>query len=425
MLSTTLDNDWIALVDVNNFYASCERVFRPDLENVPIVVLSNNDGVIIARSHESKNLNFKMGDLFHKVKPQLLQHGVKVFSSNYALYSDLSDRAVAVYRQFSPHIEIYSIDESFLILQGSSDIVSLGHEIKNRVRRDTGLPVCVGIARTKTLAKIANRIAKKNAEHGGVFLLEASDKEHLQKIDNGDIWGISRRLAPKLQELGIYNAQDLACADPKLIRSKFSVVLERMIYELNGRSCLELEEVAPVKKGIMVSRGFGRSQDKYVRVQESVASYATRAAEKMRKQNLCANKLTVFLRTSPHGKDQVYYSNSFSAAFPEATSDTGLIIRVAFFCLKKIFRPGLRYQKAGIFLDGLVNAGSTQPDFFFHRDNEKSKSLMAVLDKLNRDHGRDTVRFAASGMDAEWKMKQGMVSPRYTTRWDDMPIVYS
>ncbi|MCZ4283097.1 Y-family DNA polymerase [Kiloniella laminariae] len=423
-MSLARSDSWIALVDVNNFYASCERVFRPDLEGVPIVVLSNNDACIIARSQEAKDLGFKMGGLFHKVLPDLKRAGVKVFSSNYALYGDMSDRAVAVYRQFTPNLEIYSIDESFLDFSGFSDLDELGQRVRYTTRRDTGLPVCVGIARTKTLAKIANRIAKKNPEHNGVFKLETGDSEQLKKIENADIWGISRRLTPKLQELGIYNVLDLSRADPKMLRQKFSVVLERMVYELNGISCLELEEVAPVKKGIMVSRGFGQYQEKYPRIQEAVATYATRAGEKMRSQNLVANTLTAFLRTSPHNESQTYYSNSHTVAFPEATNDTGLIIRAAWWCLKKIYRPGLKYQKAGVFLGGLVNADATQPDFFFKLDTGKSKTLMAVLDKLNKDHGRDTVRFAASGVSTEWKMRQRMVSPRYTTLWKDMPLVY-
>ncbi len=364
-----------------------------------------------------------MGALFHKVLPDLKKAGVKVFSSNYPLYGDMSDRAVSVYRQFTPRLEIYSIDESFLDLSGFDELLDLGQKIKQTTKRDTGLPVCVGIAQTKTLAKIANRIAKKNPQYNGVFKLEAGDAEQLQKIENADIWGISRRLDPKLQELGIYNALDLSRADPKKIRQKFSVVLERMVYELNGISCLDLEEVAPAKKGIMVSRGFGQYQDKYPRIQEAVAVYATRAGEKMRKQGLAANTLTTFLRTSPQGDAQTYYSNSHTVAFPEATNDTALIIKAAWWCLKKIYRPGLKYQKAGVFLDGLVNADCTQKDFFFKPDTGKSKTLMTVLDKLNKDHGRDTVRFAASGVSTDWKMRQRMVSPRYTTSWDDIKTI--
>ncbi|KKJ75165.1 hypothetical protein WH95_19790 [Kiloniella litopenaei] len=425
MSSTSSPNDWFALVDVNNFYVSCERLFRPDLNNVPVVVLSNNDGCVIARSQEAKNLNFSMGDIFHQVQDKIRETGTKVFSSNYPLYGSLSSRTVKVYQQFTNRVEVYSIDESFLLLRGSSDeIISLGRDIKNRVLRDVGLPVCVGIARTKTLAKIANRIAKKHAEHAGVFLLEENDQEQLKTIENEDIWGISRRLTPKLQELGIYNALELSLADPKRMRSKFSVVMERMIYELKGQSCLELEEVIPTKKGIMVSRGFGQGQEHYIRVQEAVAEYASRAAEKMRKQNLSVNRLTVFLRTSPHGKDQTYYSNSFSINFPEASYDTALIIKCAFYCLKKIFRSGLKYQKAGVFLDGLVDSGSTQQDFFFKPVPEKSQKLMSMLDELNKKHGRDTVHFASCGVERKHKMKQRLLSPRYTTCWDDRPVVF-
>jgi DNA polymerase V len=419
-----MSENWIALVDVNNFYASCERVFRPDLRTTPICVLSNNDGCVIARSQEAKDLGFKMGDLFHKIQPQLRQNRVKVFSSNYALYGDMSNRAVAVYRRFTPRIEIYSIDESFLDLTGFDDLVGLGHRIKQTTMQYTGLPVCVGIAPTKTLAKVANRIAKKNPEHDGVFLLKTSDRDQLQRIENADIWGISRRLTPRLQELGIWNALDLAQADPKLIRSRFNVVLERMIYELNGQSCLDLELVTPIKKGIMVSRGFGQYQSEYKRVRESVAAYATRAAEKMRTQNLATGKLITFLRTSPHGKNQMYYSNSYSITFPEATNDTAMIIKGALYCLSKIFRHGLNYQKSGVMLDSLMSADATQQDFFYKPEVAKTKKLMGVLDKLNQKHGRDTVRYAASGMDENWKMRRRMVSPKYTTRWEDIPKVY-
>lgn len=423
MSSTNSSNDWFALVDVNNFYVSCERLFRPDLNNVPVVVLSNNDGCVIARSSEAK-LYFDMGDIFHQIKDKIRDTGTTVFSSNYPLYGSLSARTGQIYRQFTNRVEVYSIDESFLLLKGSSEeIISLGRDIKNRVLKDVGLPVCVGIAKTKTLAKIANRIAKKTPQYEGVFLLEADNQEQLIQIENADIWGISRRLTPKLQELGIYNALDLSLTDPKQMRSKFSVVIERMIYELNGQSCLELEEMVPIKKGIMVSRGFGQYQDKYIRIQEAVAEYASRAAEKMRTQNLSANRLTIFLRTSPHGKDQTYYSNSFSINFPEASYDTGLIIKCAFYCLKKIFRAGLKYQKAGVFLDSLVDAGSTQQDLFFKPVPGKSEKIMSMLDELNKKHGRGTIQFASCGVEKNHKMKQKMLSPRYTTQWEDRPVV--
>ncbi len=420
------DNQWVALVDVNNFYASCERVFRPDLERTPIVVLSNNDGCVIARSQEAKDLGYKIGDLFHMIKSRLKQTGTMVFSSNYALYGDFSNRVNEVYHSFTPNTEVYSIDESFLSLSnsgGKEDLFNVGTRIKEQVLQYTGLPVCVGIAPTKTLSKIANRIAKKNKEYNGVFLLEPENKEQLQAIDVSNIWGVSRKLTPKLQELGIYTALDLSQADPKRIRSRFNVVLERMIYELNGLSCLELEEVAPAKKGIIVSRGFGQYLEDMALIQEAVASYATRAGEKLRTQSLAANRLTTSLRTSPHGKDQIYYRNSFSITFPEATYDTSLIIRAAEYCLKKIYRHGLKYQKAGVSLGSLIDASATQQDFFFKPDTKKTETLMSVLDKLNRDHGRDTVRFAASGVSKDWKMRQNMISPRYTTRWEDIKSV--
>ncbi|MFD2205359.1 Y-family DNA polymerase [Kiloniella antarctica] len=420
------DQKWVALVDVNNFYASCERVFRPDLEKTPIVVLSNNDGCVIARSQEAKDLGYKIGDLYHMIKPRLKQTGTEVFSSNYALYGDFSRRVNEIYLDFTPNIELYSIDESFLSFSNpvnKEDLICLGRRIKEKIQLHTGLPVCVGIAPTKTLSKIANRIAKKNKNHNGVFLLVPENDDQLRAVEISNVWGVSRKLTPKFQELGIYNALDLARADPKRIRSRFSVVLERMIYELNGVACLELEEVAPPKKGIIVSRGFGQYLDDIELIKQAVASYATRAGEKLRSQNLAVTRLTTSLRTSPHGKDQTYYRNSFSITFPEATFDTSMIIRAAEYCLKKVYRPGLKYQKAGVFLDGLVDASTTQQDFFFKPDIKKSEALMGVLDKLNRVHGRDTVRFAASGMNKDWKMRQKMISPRYTTRWDDIKVV--
>ncbi|WP_417455603.1 Y-family DNA polymerase [Kiloniella sp.] len=423
------DRHWIALVDVNNFYASCERVFRPDLEGVPIVVLSNNDGCVIARSEEAKNLGYKIGDLFHVIKPKLRQTGTKFFSSNYALYGDMSGRVNKVYDCFTSCIETYSIDESFLRLSGRDGVqnketlIELGHCIRRMVRQYTGLPVCVGISTTKTLAKVANRIAKKDDQYGGVFVFEPDNKMQLQQISIGDVWGISRRLTPKLQALGIYSALDLASADPKRIRSGFNVVLERMVHELNGIPCLSIEEVVPPRKSIIVSRGFGRYLSDLSLIQQAVAAHATRAGEKLRGQQLAANKLSVSLRTSPHGKDQIYYKNSFSITFAEATDETSLLIKAAEHCLKKVYREGLQYQKVGIFLGGLVGAQGVQQNIFAKNDVKKSKALMSVLDDLNRSHGRDTVHFAASGMNDDWKMRQKMISPRYTTRWSDLPVV--
>ncbi|WP_421780765.1 Y-family DNA polymerase [Kiloniella litopenaei] len=426
---TSDHSQWIALVDVNNFYASCERVFRPDLENVPIVVLSNNDGCVIARSEEAKRLGYKIGDLFHVIKPKIRQTGTQVFSSNYALYGDMSDRVNDIYSHFTSGIEVYSIDESFLRFSGGgvvhnlATLNELGQSIRQMVRQYTGLPVCVGISTTKTLAKVANRIAKKNSHYDGVFVFEPDNKAQLQQISIGDVWGISRRLTPKLQALGIYSALDLASADPKRIRSGFNVVLERMVHELNGISCLAVEEVVPPRKSIIVSRGFGRYLSEFSLIQQAVAAHATRAGEKLRKQQLVANKLSISLRTSPHGKDQVYYKKSFGITFAEATSETNLLIKAAEHCLKKVYRKGLLYQKVGVFLGGLVDAQGIQQSIFTQKDVTKSKSLMRVLDDLNRSHGRDTVRFAASGIDEDWKMRQKMISPRYTTRWSDLPVV--
>ena len=415
----------VALVDVNNFYASCERLFEPRLEGRPVVVLSNNDGCIIARSEEAKDLGIPMGAAMHLVKDDLRRQRVRVYSSNYALYGDMSARVVSVLKRFTPYLEVYSIDESFLDLTGFADPDAYSHDIRGTVLRWTGLPVSVGVGATKTLAKAANRTAKKNPDLGGVFVMPDDPDKVLGGLKTRDVWGIGDRLAARLKTFGIVTALDLKLADPKFIRARFSVVVERTVLELRGIPCLALEMTVPRQKGIMVSRGFGRRVTEYGHIEAAVATYASRAAEKLRRQGLTANKLTVSLRTSPFDTHQEHYANAASFVFPEATMDTAEMIRAARRCLKKIHKPGLTYQKAGVFLDALEDARLAQRSLFPMpgADQARTRALMRAVDRLNAAWGSDTVRFAATGAERPWAMKQGHKSPCYTTRWRDIKQV--
>ena len=422
----------VALVDVNNFYASCERVFEPALEGRPVVVLSNNDGCVIARSQEAKDLGIPMGIAVHKVRDALVRENVRVYSSNYALYGDMSGRVVSVLKRFTPYLEVYSIDEQFLDLTGFADPAAHGREIREAVYRWTGLPVSVGVGATKTLAKVANRIAKKDSGLGGVFVMpddpgDPDAADHLLAALPVDaVWGIAHRLKARLQRIGVETALDLKNADAKFIRRRFSVMVERTVLELRGVPCLDLESARPDPKGIIVSRGFGRRVRDYRHLEEAVATYASRAAEKLRRQGLAANTLTVHIRTSPFDGDQERYANAAAWVFPEAVFDTPSLIRAARRGLRKIYRPGLAYQKAGVFLDGLEKADRAQRSLFAGPSDaarERSRTLMQAVDRINRDWGRDTVRFAASGTRRPWAMKQGFKSPRYTTCWQDLKQV--
>ena len=413
----------VGLVDVNNFYASCERVFEPRLEGRPVIVLSNNDGCIIARSEEAKDLGIAMGEPAHKVRDFLRRERVQVYSSNYALYGEMSGRVVSVLKRFTPYLEVYSIDESFLDLTGFSDPAGHGRRIKEAVYRWTGLPVSVGIGATKTLAKIATRSAKKNPELGGVFVMPDDNDALLSALPVDAIWGIGLRLSAQLAEIGVVTALDLKHADAKFIRSRFSVVVERTVLELRGTQCLDLEPAQADQKGIMVSRAFGRRVTGYRDIEEAVATYVSRAAEKLRRQGLAVNKLTVSLRTSSFDTHQERYTNAAWFVFPQATFDTSRMIKAAHRCLKRIYRPGLAYQKAGVFLDALEKVERMQRGLFSIAEVDRSGALMKAMDLINKDWGRDTVRFATTGIRRPWSMKQEMKSPSYTTRWQDLKQV--
>lgn len=416
-----------ALIDGNNFYVSCERVFDPRLEGKPVVVLSNNDGCAVARSAEVKALGVKMGAPWFQMRDLARQHGIIALSSNYALYADMSNRMMSVLGQFSPDQEVYSIDECFLGLAGfKRDLHAYGRQMRQRVRQWVGIPVCVGIAETKTLAKLANHSAKKNLlDDSGVCDLgrldSAARSALFERIPVGEIWGIGPRLSNQLDSLGIGTVEALRQADAKVLRKRFSVVVERTHAELNGLACLSLEEVAPRKQQIISSRSFGQYVYDLPPLKEAVASYIAIAAEKLRAQGSVARMVQVYIRTNPHKPDAPQYQQGLTIPLPEATDDTLRLTRVALWGLKRIYRPGYAYQKAGVALMGLGDKTTQQPDLFSTaRDHT---ALMQVMDRINDHWGRGTLRSGAEGVARTWRMKRERKSPGYTTDWTQIPVV--
>ena len=422
-----------ALVDCNNFYASCEKLFAPKLRNRPVVVLSNNDGCVVARSAEVKALGIPMGVPWFKLKDDARRYGIVAFSSNYALYADMSNRVVEVLSMFSPKVEVYSIDESFLEVSGFENmpggLAGYGVEIRQRVADWLGLAVCVGIAPTKTLAKLANHCAKKNhAGQDGVCdftTMQAADLDTLLgKIEVGEVWGVGRKITERLGSMGIRTVKQLRDADAETIRSRFSVVVERTVRELRGVSCLDLEEVVPDKQQIMSSRSFGQLVYSRAELEEAVASYIARAAEKLRTQNSLAGALQVYIRTNVFKPEVPQYQRAVTVPLPEATSDTRVLTAWAVRVLRHIYRPGYGYHKAGVMLADIVPKANQQFSLFDSgAGGGRSDSLMAVFDSINQRYGRGAVRLAAEGVDKAWQMRRGNLSPGYTTSWDGLPVV--
>ncbi|MDY0971212.1 Y-family DNA polymerase [Siccibacter turicensis] len=418
-----------ALVDVNSFYCSCETAWRPDLLGKPVVVLSNNDGCVIARSAEAKALDIKMGAPYFQMRDYFRQKGVICFSSNYALYGDMSQRVMTTLEQLCPRVEVYSIDEAFCDLSGirnCRDLYDFGKELKDKVFQHTMLRVGVGIAQTKTLAKLANHAAKTWKATGGVVDLSNIDRQrklmHLLPVE--EVWGVGRRIAKKLNSMGIGSALQLADADLRFIRKHFSVVLERTVRELRGESCLGLEEFAPLKQEIVNSRSFGERITEYEDMRQAICTYASRAAEKMRGEHQFCRYISVFVKTSPFAVNEPYYGNSAATQLQVPTQDTRDILGAATACLERIWRDGHRYQKAGVMLGDFFSQGVAQLNLF--DDNAprlNSEALMKLLDGMNHRYGRGTLQFAAQGIEQPWQMKREMLSPAYTTRLNDIPTV--
>ena len=414
----------IGLCDVNSFYASCEQIFYPLHRNKPIVVASNNDGCVVARSPEAKAMGIKMGQPIFQIQ-HLKSKGLIVRSSNYGLYADLSSRFIQTLNALCPAVMPYSIDEAFVDLSGMSKLIPLdefGHNIKDTVAQWTGLPICVGISTTPTLAKLANHGAKKFAKTKGIVDLTSPDRQRrlLNITPVGDIWGVGSKLSARLNSLGIHTGLELAMADPSWIRTYFSIVLERTVKELNGIQCIEVEEVAPTKQQIMCSKSFGADIQKIEDMNVAVSQYATRAAEKLRIEKREAGHLTVFVSTSRFRGDQ--YSNGLSTKL-HPTSDTRTIVQAALALTKTMWRQGYNYNKAGVMLGDFKVPGVIQEDFFdVAGDSEKSERLMQTMDKINQVLGKESVM---SGRQAQstthWEMKRGNLSPSYTTQWTDIP----
>jgi len=424
-----------ALVDCNNFYASCERVFDPALRGRPVVVLSNNDGCVIARSQESKALGIPMGAPFYQVRQLAADHAVAIFSSNYALYGDMSRRVMQTLALYAPRIEVYSIDEAFLDLTGLPDPAGFVRHLRDTVSRWTGIPVSIGIAASKTLAKAANRLAKKNASLEGVLHLADPDlvEAALRDLAVEDVWGIGRRWGERLRGLGLATALRLRDTDPERIRRRFNLVLSRTVLELRGISCLALDEVEAPSKSILASRSFGVKITELTDLGEAVAQHVARAAERLRAQDLAASHLTVFLHTNPFDHATTYHHDSSTLALPRPSQDSGLMLRHALAGLRRIHRPGCRYQKAGVMLLGLSPAGCIQPsllDLEGDLREARSRWLMEALDRINRLRGRDCVRYGAAGLGPrcdrpDWRPRAGYRSPAYTTRWNELPLAWA
>lgn len=418
-----------ALVDANNFYASCEKVFQPHLRDVPVVVLSNNDGCIVARSAEAKALGMPMGAPIHEWRDFCRQHGVVIMSSNYVLYGDMSSRMLRILQEHSPDVESYSIDESFLGLAGFDNLTQRGREMRADVLRRIHITCGVGIGPSKTLAKFANHIAKKQAWWGGVFNTQEHPQELIDTLMAGypatEVWGVGRRLDQRLEALGIKSVLDLRRAEPRDIRREFGVVLERTVRELNGLSCLALEEVSPARQQIISSRSFGELVYRIEDLQAAVATFTARAAEKLRAQGSVAQMVYVSIRTNPFRAQDAQYRPSIAIPLVQPSNDTRVLTAAAVRGLKAIYRPGFRYKKAGIMLTEIAPEGAAQADLFAPEPDPRRARLMETVDRINRIQGRDTIHLAAQGLSESWKMRASGRSPRFTTCWHELPFVRS
>lgn len=411
------------IVDVNNCYASIERVFDPALRGKPLVVLSNNDGCVVARSPEAKALGIKMTEPWHEVQRRLPE--VLWRSSNYELYADMSSRFMRIIENLVPQAEQYSIDEVFYSCTGIADRYELARRIRERVSTWLGLPVCIGIGTSKTRAKLSNFIAKKRPEYGGVFDIEAlsSDEEAklLANIEVDEVWGVADRTKARLANLGIHTVLDLRDAEPEWIRQHSTVVLQRTVEELRGRSCLPLELVPAPRKQMVVSRSFGQAVSAQREVTEAVITFASRAAEKLREEQMLARYISVFMHTNSFRPDEPQHSASRSLKLPGATNDTLLLARAAAALVMEMYKEGYRYKKAGVMLIELTPAAHRQAGLFEAPELlERRERLNAVMDRINQNFGKEAVRLAASGRTRSWSMKREQLSPRYTTRWSDL-----
>lgn len=429
-----------ALIDGNNFYVSCERIFRPSLNGLPVVVLSNNDGCAVARSNEAKALGIPMGAPYFQIRKLEESHGLIALSANYALYGDISDRVASLTAGFGHRQEIYSIDESFSDLSGiKADHVDRGHRLRARILQWVGVPCGIGIAPTKTLSKLANHIAKTAERKPGSYPAELAQvcnfailskpalDEVFAKTEVGEVWGIGRRLTAQLQELGIKTVLDFMRLDAATVRARWGVVMERTHRELHGISCMDFEEMPPAKKEIAATRSFGKVVRHLHQLEEAVTEFGMRAAEKLRRQKSLAGQVMVFVRTSPFRKDDPQYSRAMMVPLLRPTADTALIVQAATMGLQRIYREGFNYAKAGVHLMELQSDSVHQHELDLGADDTEDRTrLMTALDDLNRRYGKGTVALGSAGTSGDrraWSMKAERRTPAYTTRWEDMPVV--
>ncbi|QXN65273.1 translesion error-prone DNA polymerase V subunit UmuC [Serratia fonticola] len=412
------------LCDVNSMYASCEQLFRPDLKGKPVIVLSNNDGAIVAANREAKALGIKRGAPYFQMKSLITRYQVATFSSNYALYGDLSARTMAVLEGLAPKMTIYSIDEAFLDVTGINacePLLAFGQRVRATVKQQTGLTCGIGIAQTQTLAKLANHAAKTWPATGGV--VDLSDRQRQRKLmallPIEEVWGIGRKLSAKLRVMGIETVLQLADANLQLMKRTFGVVVERTVRELNGTACISIDTL-PAKQQIICSRSFGERVTQLQDMRQAVCQYAERAAEKLRQERQYCRHVSVFLRTSPYANDP-YYGNNANQVLMLATQDTRDIVAAAMKALEQIWRDGYRYQKAGIILNDFCHRPGQIDLFDDLPPRANSEKLMTVVDHINAT-GMGKIWFAGQGINKGWKMKQEMLSPAYTTRWKDLPV---
>ena len=414
-----------ALIDCNNFYASCERVFRPSLQNKPIVVLSNNDGCVIARSNEAKALGIKMGQAFFEIKKLCTQHQVVVQSSNFTLYGNMSNRVMQIIAAAWPTLEIYSIDEAFLRLDSlqTHEVIVFCQNLQQKILQYTGIPVSIGIGPSKTLAKLANFIAKRKLK---TPVFDISHQRHwLKHINVAEVWGIGRRLTPRLNRMGIHTPQDLATACPSHIRNQFNSVTQKTALELKGQSCLELTEVAP-KKSISCAKSFCQMQTDFACIANALGLYCAKVAAKLRQQQSHCQSLTVFLQTNKHRQDLAQRHKSITVTMVHASADECILNSYAIGCLKKIYQKRFQYKKVGIMLHDICPQAQVQGDLFSENQQQRNRSvkLMKTLDKINTKFGSHKLSCARALEQPGWRAKRQHCSPRYTTCWDELPIGY-
>lgn len=411
-----------ALIDCNSFFASCERVFRPDLQNKPVVVLSNNDGCVVSRSKEAKDLFIPMGAPYFQYREYMKKNDVHVFSSNFSLYGELSHRVMETIQMLCEHVEVYSVDEAFISVENMVDLETELQHIKKTIWQWTRIPVSIGVGSTKTLAKVANHVAKKNPEYNGVCILHKNEIEStLKNFPVREVWGIGRSIGTFLQEQKIQTAWELVQARPAWIQKHLKLLEKRIVSELLGTACLSLEHIHEPKKGIMCTRSFGTPITNFTTLKEAVLTYTSRAAEKLRQEKEHASYISVFIRTNSFNKDPKYSASKGMVI--DATSYTPLLVQAAATLLEQIYKDGFRYAKAGVGLLNLTPDQAVQGNLFVKRDTKKEERMMQSLDLLNHKFGRGTIEFFGAGLEKQWKMKSERISPAYLSEIDKVPRV--